>query len=114
MDNDFSDPKHQGGETGSVRQAHEETAPNETGKSRKIYEIDIYRDWCKSCGLCSAFCPNECISVDEDGFPTVEKSDRCTGCGWCEAHCPDFAISVHARKCSGNRESDEDRNGKGE
>ena len=59
------------------------------------YEIDIFRDWCKSCGICAAFCPRQCIVLDEDGAPTRVDSDRCTGCGWCEVHCPDFAISVH-------------------
>lgn len=66
-------------------------------KNSKRFEIDIFRDWCKSCGICSAFCPRECIMLDDDGAPTRIDSDRCTGCGWCELHCPDFAISVHQR-----------------
>lgn len=71
-----------------------ETSP----KPKKEFEIDIFRGWCKSCGICSAFCPRECIEVDEDGSPFVSDSSRCTGCGWCELHCPDFAISVRPRK----------------
>jgi 2-oxoglutarate ferredoxin oxidoreductase subunit delta len=69
-----------------------------TGKQgRKRFEIDIFRDWCKCCGICAAFCPRECIALDEEGAPTMVESNRCTGCGWCEVHCPDFAISVHHR-----------------
>jgi 2-oxoglutarate ferredoxin oxidoreductase subunit delta len=68
------------------------------GEGRKEFDIDIYRAWCKSCGICAAFCPRQCIRLDQEGDPTVEEPDRCTGCGWCELHCPDFAISVHARK----------------
>jgi 2-oxoglutarate ferredoxin oxidoreductase subunit delta len=64
---------------------------------RKSYQIDIFLDWCKSCGICAAFCPKQCIRVDEEGGPVVESSERCTGCRWCELHCPDFAISV--REC---------------
>jgi 2-oxoglutarate ferredoxin oxidoreductase subunit delta len=58
------------------------------------YRINIYRDWCKSCGICAAFCPRQCLSLDADGSPVVDHAERCTGCRWCELHCPDFAICV--------------------
>jgi 2-oxoglutarate ferredoxin oxidoreductase subunit delta len=58
------------------------------------YAINIYRDWCKSCGICAAFCPKQCLSLDAEGNPVVGKAERCTGCRWCELHCPDFAICV--------------------
>ncbi|MGQ9689359.1 MAG: 4Fe-4S binding protein [Desulfobaccales bacterium] len=61
------------------------------------YDIDIYRAWCKKCGICVAFCPRECLAPDEEGAPQVVHPERCTGCGWCELHCPDFAISVRER-----------------
>ena len=71
----------------------------ESGKQGgKRFEIDIFRDWCKSCGICAAFCPRECIELDDEGVPSKVDSDRCTGCGWCELHCPDFAISVHHKE----------------
>jgi len=69
----------------------------EEASHHKEYEIDIYRAWCKQCGLCAAFCPRECLALNEEGAPVVAKPERCTGCGWCELHCPDFAISV--REC---------------
>ena len=58
------------------------------------YRINIYRDWCKSCGICAAFCPRQCLSLDAGGNPVVANARRCTGCRWCELHCPDFAICV--------------------
>ena len=58
------------------------------------YRIDIYRDWCKACGICAAFCPRQCLALDPDGAPLVVDAKRCTGCRWCELHCPDFAICV--------------------
>ncbi len=58
------------------------------------YRINIYRDWCKSCGICAAFCPKQCLSLDPEGAPVVDHAERCTGCRWCELHCPDFAICV--------------------
>jgi 2-oxoglutarate ferredoxin oxidoreductase subunit delta len=73
------------------------TQPEGEGKPRKHYNIDIYRAWCKECGLCAAFCPQGCIEMDENGRPQITHPERCTGCGWCELHCPDFAISV--REC---------------
>jgi 2-oxoglutarate ferredoxin oxidoreductase subunit delta len=60
----------------------------------KQYEIEIFPDWCKSCGICAAFCPRSCIKMNEAGKPVVVDAKRCTGCGWCELHCPDFAICV--------------------
>ena len=58
------------------------------------YRISIYRDWCKGCGICAAFCPRQCLSQDAEGNPVVGKPERCNGCRWCELHCPDFAICV--------------------
>ncbi|WP_449244684.1 4Fe-4S dicluster domain-containing protein [Desulfobacca acetoxidans] len=68
-----------------------------TEKKRKYFDIDIYRDWCKSCGICAALCPKHCFTRDDTGGPLVVDPDSCIGCGWCEIHCPDFAISVHPR-----------------
>jgi 2-oxoglutarate ferredoxin oxidoreductase subunit delta len=75
-------------------------------REKKAYEIDIFKAWCKACGICAAFCPRECLGRDEEGAPYVRDADRCTGCGWCELHCPDFAISVRQRKPEDNRAAD--------
>lgn len=84
-------------ETNGTNQGDEVKEKREK-KPRKPYEIDIFRAWCKSCGICAAFCPVQCIEMDEDGNPQVVVPGKCTGCGWCEAHCPDFAISVRPKK----------------
>lgn len=76
----------------------EEKRNEEPVKKRREYEIDIFRAWCKSCGICAAFCPVGCIEIDENGDPQIVAAEKCTGCGWCEVHCPDFAISVRAKK----------------
>ena len=67
------------------------------GRKKKKYKVDIFRGWCKCCGICAAFCPRGCIALDAEGSPFLEHEDRCTGCGWCEIHCPDFSISVLER-----------------
>ena len=78
--------------TASGKDVHQGEVPVEGLK--KEYVIDIFRDWCKGCGICAAFCPRGCIKMNDAGQPVVEKAERCTGCGWCELHCPDFAICV--------------------
>ncbi len=74
-----------------------EVVPVPEAPPPKEYDIDIYRAWCKKCGICAAFCPRECLALDEEGAPVVAHPERCTGCGWCELHCPDFAISVREK-----------------
>lgn len=73
----------------------------------KQYKIDIFEAWCKSCGICVAFCPKGCLEQDEERSPLVTRQDLCSGCGWCEIHCPDFAISVRP-KISGKQRKDEE------
>ena len=79
--------------------------PSQEPAHRKEYDIDIYRAWCKQCGLCAAFCPRQCLALNEEGAPVVVNPERCTGCGWCELHCPDFAISV--RECLAEKPKEE-------
>ena len=70
----------------------------ETAREKKHFDINVYRDWCKGCGICEALCPKQVLSRNEEGGPVVVDPDACIGCGWCELHCPDFAISVRARQ----------------
>lgn len=64
---------------------------------KKHYDVFFYRDWCKACGICVAFCPQKIISADATGKPSMLDSDKCVGCRFCEIHCPDFAITVVER-----------------
>lgn len=73
--------------------SHKETEK----KQKKMFSQRIFSDWCKSCGLCVAFCPQKVIGLDESGAPVIEKPDDCIGCRFCELHCPDFAITIKER-----------------
>jgi 2-oxoglutarate ferredoxin oxidoreductase subunit delta len=64
--------------------------------------IEIYKSWCKRCGICVAFCPAEALAQDESGNVYVKDPERCTGCQLCEWRCPDFAI--HVRKAAKQEE----------
>jgi 2-oxoglutarate ferredoxin oxidoreductase subunit delta len=81
-----------------------ETESTEPGRQ---YRIDIFDAWCKSCGICVAFCPCGSLEASEEGPPRVPRSDLCSGCGWCEIHCPDFAISVRPVVSKKSRQDEE-------
>lgn len=66
-------------------------------RKQREFRIDIYRAWCKACGICIAFCPAQVFTRGEDGYPQVSRPEACTGCEWCEIRCPDFAITVQER-----------------
>ena len=68
-----------------------------SGKARELYDQIIFRDWCKACGICIAFCPKNVIGRDSNGTPVIERPDDCIGCRFCEIHCPDFAITIQER-----------------
>ena len=59
--------------------------------------IEFFRSWCKRCGLCAAFCPQEVLAQDHDGSPYVANAEACNACLLCEIRCPDFAIKVTRR-----------------
>jgi len=69
-----------------------------SSRKEKYFDVSFYHDWCKSCGICMAFCPQKIIGTDSKGRPVIEDADRCVGCRFCEIHCPDFAITVSDRK----------------
>ncbi|MCL1974978.1 MAG: 4Fe-4S binding protein [Firmicutes bacterium] len=54
-------------------------------------------DWCKSCGVCAAFCAVEALIV-EYGEKPMFLPEKCTGCKLCALRCPDFAITVEVNE----------------
>lgn len=62
--------------------------------SKGEYEQIIYNDWCKSCGICVAFCPKNVIEIDDKKKVKIKRPEKCSGCRMCELHCPDFALEV--------------------
>jgi 2-oxoglutarate ferredoxin oxidoreductase subunit delta len=68
--------------------------PNKKGPPR----INIFKGWCKSCGICAAFCPKKALAADEAGSPYVKDPALCARCGLCELRCPDFAITIEEDK----------------
>jgi 2-oxoglutarate ferredoxin oxidoreductase subunit delta len=72
-------------------------------KKKARAKIDIYKAWCKACGICVAFCPTGALAKDEAGYPYVKDIEKCIKCEWCEIRCPDFAITVESATKNGTR-----------
>jgi 2-oxoglutarate ferredoxin oxidoreductase subunit delta len=41
-------------------------------KRKEAPKIDIFKAWCKACGICVAFCPTGALAKDETGYPYVK------------------------------------------
>ncbi len=63
-------------------------------KAHRRGEVTVFPNWCKGCGLCVEFCPQDVLEQAEDGRVIVARPEACIACRWCELHCPDFAIFV--------------------
>ncbi len=60
----------------------------------------INRAWCKRCDICVKFCPERCLSLDEQQIAVLHAPEKCTLCRICERLCPDFAIDLKPRQRS--------------
>lgn len=63
-------------------------------RGRRRGEVTVFPNWCKGCGLCVEFCPQDVLEQAEDGRVIVARPEACIACRWCELRCPDFAIFV--------------------
>ena len=64
-----------------------------TGLWRTMRPVVDY-DRCNRCWwVCSTFCPDGAIAVDDDGRPQIDY-DHCKGCLVCVAQCPPHAIAA--------------------
>ena len=64
-----------------------------TGLWRTLRPVIDY-ERCNRCWwVCSTFCPDGAIDVDDDGSPVIDY-DNCKGCMICVAQCPPHAIEA--------------------
>lgn len=64
--------------------------------------IIIDQERCKGCHLCTLFCPQQVIALDEEALNAkgyhpamlVDPEGKCTGCAVCAVVCPDVCITV--------------------
>ncbi|ACV22713.1 4Fe-4S protein [Slackia heliotrinireducens DSM 20476] len=69
----------------------------ETVKTRLWGQVNIDTDICRSCRMCTVFCPTGAISrfdTKDDAFGVEHRSALCMQCRLCETICPEHAITV--------------------
>jgi len=70
-------------------------APIEEVAHEAEFELpEITRAWCKRCDICVKFCPERCLSLDDQQIAVLHAPEKCTLCRICERLCPDFAIEL--------------------
>jgi 4Fe-4S ferredoxin len=67
-------------------------------------QLDLDKNKCVGCGVCSKVCPKEAVSrgpvggarklSTEDLVPNVYDPNKCSFCGVCVYMCPFFALSI--------------------
>jgi len=62
-------------------------SPRRKTGSWRIYRPVMDREVCTRCSICSARCPEGCISLDDEGYPRVDY-ENCKGCLICVQECP--------------------------
>lgn len=61
---------------------------------RKLKTHVFTTEWCKGCGICVAFCPQEVLALDESQKVVVRRSADCIACELCAWRCPDQVIEI--------------------
>ena len=81
-------------------------------KKRK-FNLKVYSERCKECGICFQFCPAKNLKPGPDGTPEMVDPDKCTGCKMCEYMCPDFAIQIETSEPENRSEQAKGKEGQG-
>jgi pyruvate ferredoxin oxidoreductase gamma subunit len=77
-----------------------------TGAWRTMRPVIDY-ERCNRCWwVCSEFCPDGAIKVDDEGYPQIDL-DHCKGCMVCVAQCPPHAIEAVAESAAQLAEASE-------
>jgi len=63
------------------------------GHKRVIVSVNL--KWCKRCGICVEFCPENVFDIGELNRPEPVRPELCNVCRMCELRCPEFAVTVN-------------------
>lgn len=65
------------------------------------FRVTIQVEYCKGCGICTAFCPKELLvlggGLNSHGYPVMQITEptACQGCLRCVLMCPDAAFTIY-------------------
>jgi 2-oxoglutarate ferredoxin oxidoreductase subunit delta len=68
-----------------------------------ISRIEIDKERCKGCGLCTTACERKLLILDgrqsevDYSRAIIKDPHKCVGCALCATICPDIAIKVFSR-----------------
>jgi len=66
----------------------------------KTFKVEIDKDRCKGCELCTHACPKDVLAMSKEinnkgyFFAAVANQPVCIGCRFCAFVCPEVAIEV--------------------
>ena len=55
--------------------------------------IDVDRDTCVHCGLCTSVCPSRALTLDREQWALLYNENKCVGCNRCIPSCPTRSIT---------------------
>lgn len=64
---------------------------NKTGSWRYFFPF-VDKEKCNGCGICEMYCPDSCISIEDD--IAVISEVYCKGCGICAYECRRKAVNM--------------------
>jgi len=101
-------PLEEAGVSAPAIHAADTSEQMKTGLWRTMRPVIDY-ERCNRCWwVCSTFCPDGAIKVEEDGHPRIDY-DHCKGCLICVAQCPPHAIAAIPEYLAQKQESPEER-----
>ena len=80
--------------------------PTMTPEQTKTKTITINEEFCKQCGLCIKFCPDNALAFQKKfnskGFHPIAWKGDCRFCGMCFIMCPDLVIQIKEKDTDEN------------
>lgn len=64
------------------------------------HQVRRVEELCMHCGMCTAMCPTDALTVDKTSRLVMFTQENCTACGLCTRICPVQAMVRDIRQCA--------------